>query len=98
MSTTDPTPLAEQIAWEHRFVRKGWSSSDCSCDPGGHTYTLAGYAVHIATVTERAVRERVAAEIEARGHEPFCLAFPPGDEPCPCGLDGAARIARGDAQ
>lgn len=66
---------AERIAWEHRYVRKGWSSSDCSCDPGGRTYTLEGYAAHIATVTEQAVREQMRAagptlEIYAYGATP----------------------------
>lgn len=70
MTTTDPTPLAEQIAREH-WVRAVsgvgpvpvWT---CECGTEGardeHETT---FIEHIATVTERAARERIAAEIEA---------------------------------
>jgi hypothetical protein len=50
-----------------------------------------------APLIEAQVRARVAAEIEAAGHEPWCCAFPPDDNPCPCGLDDHARIARGES-
>lgn len=92
MTTTDHTPLAEQIAREHYLTTRAKCACPDALDAGGDMHA---WVAHIATVTERAVRERVAAEIEAHGHASFCLAFPPKDEPCPCGLDDAARIARG---
>lgn len=92
MTTTDPTPLAEQIAREHLALlnTSTWLIVGCTCDP---TLTAppsgaAGswYAAHIATVTERAVRELVAAEIEAaKSSHAFRNAT----------LVRAARIARG---
>jgi hypothetical protein len=89
MTATDPTPLAEQIAWEHRIVRcPVHDAPDCSVVLNGCTLPARLYenALHIATVTEQAVRERVAAEIEAaKSSHAFRNAT----------LDRAARIARG---
>lgn len=78
MTTTDPTPLAEQIAWEHRIVRcPVHDAPDCSVVLNGCTLPARLYenALHIATVTERAVRERMRAagptlEIHAYGATP----------------------------
>lgn len=81
MTTTDPTPLAEQIAREHLALlnTSTWLIVGCTCDP---TLTAppsgaAGwwYAAHIATVTEQAVRDRMRAagptlEIHAWGATP----------------------------
>lgn len=81
MTTTDPTPLAEQIAREHRAIlnTSTWLIVGCSCDRAltAPANGVAGswYAAHIATVTERAVRERMRAagptlEIHAWGATP----------------------------
>ena len=56
---TDPTPLAEQIAREHTLVDDLGLECSCGLRPGP-----AAYSAHIATVAERAVRERVAALLE----------------------------------
>ncbi len=67
MTTTDPTPLAEQIAREHLALlnTSTWLIVGCTCDP---TLTappsgVAGswYAAHIAAVAERAVADRLEA-------------------------------------
>lgn len=69
MTTTDPTPLAEQIAREHRATlnTSTWLIVGCSCDPAltapANGVAGAWYAAHIATVTEQAVRKLVAAEL-----------------------------------
>lgn len=78
MTTTDPTPLAEQIARAHRIVRcPVHDIPDCSALLNGCTLParLHANALHIATVTERAVRERMRAagptlEIHAYGATP----------------------------
>lgn len=56
MTTPDPTPLAEQIAREHD-IRFAGDGERCTCMAG---VTIDSFALHIATVTERAVRERDA--------------------------------------
>ena len=76
--TTDPTPLAEQIAREHRVARCPIHGiPDCSALLNGCSlpHRLHENAVHIATVTERAVREQMRAagptlEIHAWGATP----------------------------
>jgi hypothetical protein len=104
MTTTDPTPLAEQIAREHLAVlnTSTWLIVGCTCDP---TLTAppsgvggSWYALHIATVTEQAVRERVTAEVRGQRE-----AFLPSDTLDPAWIAGwhaavdhvAAHIARG---
>lgn len=74
MTTTDPTPLAEQIAREHA-PQKVSSRGYVMCATCGSTFALAYYAAHIATITEQAVRERMRAagptlEIHAYGATP----------------------------
>src|SRR5690554_6639655 len=51
--------LAEQIAREHSRVT---AAGVCLCGAEDIGFEV-GYAAHIATVTEQAVRERVAAEL-----------------------------------
>lgn len=62
MTTTDPTPLPEQIAREHAHLA---GIGECRCSTAiaveGCGSRRDPYAAHIATVTEQAVRERVAA-------------------------------------
>lgn len=73
--------LSERIAAEHRY---SWTSAACSCTD--EPIWMEDYAEHIAAVTEAAVREEVAREIEAAltiGH----VTSYEGEE--------AARIARG---
>jgi len=69
MTTTDPTPLAEQIAREHyRTVDNlGYPEglrARCTC---GHTYTHPAdeHPAHIATVTEQAVLREAAQWLAA---------------------------------
>lgn len=77
MTTTDPTALAEQIAREHHLdniepdpteARVGSAVCECgqrfSVAPGDYPERVI--AAHIATVTERAVRERVAADLKEK--------------------------------
>lgn len=76
MTTTDPTPLAEQIAREHEPITYLAGRIGCSCQPRRHrSWGHSGFVQHIATVTERAVRERMRAagptlEIHAYGATP----------------------------
>lgn len=58
---TTPTPLAEQIAREHSRVT---AAGVCLCGAEGIGFEV-GYAAHVATVTEQAVRERIAADLDA---------------------------------
>lgn len=63
---TGDTPLAVQISRGHQPTTYLSAHIGCSCQPrGNRPWSLAGYVQHIATVTEQAVRERIAAEIEA---------------------------------
>lgn len=84
--------LAEQIAREHP-PQKVSQRHYLMCATCAQVFTLDGYAAHIATVTERAVRERVAALIEAQ------LFGGDADDYWDDGFDDAltfaARIARG---
>ena len=96
MTTTDPTPLAEQIAREH--LRQ---FDTCVCGDERVEW-IGDYADHIATVTEQAVRERVAAllsqvasEVEEQSTsilDPVNLAAQIGRSEA---YRQAARIARG---
>lgn len=59
--------IAEQIAAEHP-----WGMFTCGCGEPVHTWNAlttkeqaALYADHLAAMTERAVRERIEADIEA---------------------------------
>lgn len=56
--TTDPTPLAEQIAREHAYDD---ATGECAC-PVRENYGPS-HAAHIATVTERAVWERATRAV-----------------------------------
>lgn len=101
MTTTTPSPLAAQIAQEH------WLNLDDECGTcGPGDYALCGprnYALHIATVTEQAVRDLVAQEIEAARTQ--ADEFIQGDRrrraksrghaTFNAGMTRAARIARG---
>lgn len=83
MTTTDPTPLAEQIAREHYLTTRAKCACPDAVDAGRDMHA---WVAHIATVTERAVRERIAEGIEAiRGNHPVRRAV----------LGEATRIARG---
>jgi hypothetical protein len=87
--------LAEQIAREHppqRLPNRGYVMC-ATCDT---TLSLAGYALHIATVTERAARERIAAEIEALPAESGATGEGAWSLGYTSGVSDAARIARGD--
>src|SRR5690606_21450766 len=79
--TTDPTPLAEQIAREHWLQWRTGNSVSCASCPmpetpvSGVTQMLLVERAHIATVTERAVREQMrpagpSLEIQAWGATP----------------------------
>lgn len=80
MTTTDPTPLAEQIAREHVPIEGGVTRGgahhrwiDCLCGTlvgttaGGRSMDAvrAAHRVHVATVTERGVRDEFERRIEA---------------------------------
>ena len=112
MTTTDPTPLAEQVAREHLALlnTSTWLIVGCTCDstltapPSGAAGSW--YAAHIATVTEQAVRKRVAAElVDTQGAlAEYLTAWAAGDakvwaetptEAAADILDRLARIARG---
>ena len=64
MTTTDPTPLAEQIAREHaphiewEAAGLGIAWRGCSC---GERVSRTDHRAHIATVTEQAVVDRLEA-------------------------------------
>src|SRR5690606_30072988 len=62
MTTTDPTPLAEQIAREHAPRTSPFPGGlfECACDRH-QMFNIDAYAAHIATVTERAVVDRLGA-------------------------------------
>lgn len=64
MTTTDPTPLAEQIAREHvpRTHPLPGGLFECACDRR-QMFNIDAYAAHIATVTERAARERATRAV-----------------------------------
>ncbi len=86
-----PTPLAEQIAREHR---RAWPNGRV-CDCGASIPTLLAERAHIATVTERAVREQVEADIEgltvtsgATGTGAWSVGYRSA-------IEDAAQIARG---
>lgn len=60
--------IAQKVATEHLMT----STSGCIC---GEMRLGESYPRHVATTTERAVRERIAAEIEARAdHEEDAFA------------------------
>lgn len=84
--------LAEQIAREHS-PQKVSSRGYVMCAPCAQVFTLDDYAAHIATATEREVRERIATLIEAQ------LFGGDADDHWDDGFDDAltfaARIARG---
>jgi hypothetical protein len=84
--------LAARIALEHS-PQKVSSRGYVMCATCGTTFALVYYALHIATVTEQAVRERVAAQIDA--FEPDDLALIHMSDWREAMYD-AARIARGD--
>lgn len=98
MTTTDPTPLAEQIAREHLALlnTSTWLIVGCTCDstltapPSGAAGSW--HAAHIATVTERAAREQVAEEIEGLA---ATLKGDPDRDVLVLALEDAARIANG---
>lgn len=98
MTTADHTPLAEQIAREHLALlnTSTWLIVGCTCDRAltAPANGVAGswYAAHIATVTERAVQERIAAEIEAFEPDDLALIHMPDWREA---MYDAARIARG---
>ena len=80
--------IADRIAAEHRWT--GEETRDgkrCSCD----TYTKQ-HVLHVAEVTERAVRAQVAADIRAAGK---AKGDPESDLQLGVrlGVDEAARIA-----
>jgi len=95
VTTTDPTPLAEQIAREHPMNALGGC---VACATGGDRPTIREeveeYAAHIATVTERAVRERIVAQIEEFEPEDRALVHMPDWREA---MYDAADIARGAA-
>ena len=84
MTTTDHDPLAEQIAREHKDLRYG-----CKC---GVEYDDT-HAAHIATVTEQAVRERVAEAIELYTDATWDLIESPNA--ARLAFEEVAHIARG---
>ena len=101
--------LTDRIAAEHHVYRTyvhddlactgcdfAWqrSASDVANGTLDGTAVQEAAAAHIATVTEAAVREQVARDIEAELTDP--LQCDPGCEVC-AGLNLAARIARGGA-
>lgn len=72
MTTTDPTPLAEQIAREHYLTTRAKCACPDALDAGGD---MRAWVAHIATITEQAVREQMRAagptlEIHAYGATP----------------------------
>ena len=81
--------LTDRIAAEHSYT---WTNAECACDASRHVW-MEDFAAHIAEVTEAAVREQVAQDIEAERDDP--LQCDPGCEVC-YGLNLAARIARGE--
>ena len=75
------TILADRITREHKISSIGGNGKTeiafCACgarceneDDGGDGF-LAGYWRHIAELTEQAVREQIAAQIEAQPPEYF---------------------------
>jgi hypothetical protein len=64
MTTTDPTPLVEQIAREHQAVLDSefptLGIALCTCGEVVPPHPGDWYTAHIATVTEQAARERDA--------------------------------------
>src|SRR5690606_2475958 len=69
---TAPTPLAEQIAREHHLTTRAKCACPDALDAGGDMHA---WVAHIATVTERAVRDRMRTagptlEIHAYGATP----------------------------
>ena len=79
--------LAEQIAREH------WLDAHDECG----TCRVGDYAAHIATVTERAVRGRVAEEIEALPAESGATGSGAWSLGYTTGVLDAASIARGES-
>ena len=84
------TALTDQIAAEHVPLPRGTQPGLCSCgaspdNPG--EYISSWRARHVAEVTEAAVRQQVAQDIEAQceAEEPPCL-----------GCWSCARVARGE--
>jgi hypothetical protein len=91
MTTTDPTPLAEQIAREHYLTTRARCACPDAIDAGRDT---RAWVAHIATVTEQAVRARVAAELKAAAAED--TGWPADPEQIALTYRRAARIAKGD--
>lgn len=101
MTSTDPTPLAEQIAREHYLTTRAKCACPDALDAGGDMHA---WVAHIATVTEQAVRERVAGDERRRLVAALRAKFGATNraadyiERLPDGWADhrAARIARGD--
>ena len=89
------TALPRQIAFDHCPVYDPTRPFEgCKC---GVKVTGQAHQEHVIEVTEAAVREMVAADIEAQANEYLALA-PTGtfETSRHNGLTAAARIARGE--
>lgn len=87
--------LAQQIAREHIFSWGNTRNSDGECSCGDSMRGIYGHSIHVAEVTEAAVREHLATEVEAhmRRHDEAQIGFSAvGDA-----YANAARIARGES-
>ena len=83
--------LTDHIWREHRMV----IPFRCSCDCVASTHE--GFVAHIATVTEAAVREQVARDIEAARTDASSWVAERLLAVWQAALAAAARIARGGA-
>ena len=88
------TTLPHQIAYAHCPVYEPGKGGGCKC---GAPVTGQAHQEHVIEVTEAAVREMVAADIEAQANDYLALA-PTGtfETSRHNGLTAAARIARGE--